>query len=78
MTLREGIEKLAELEGENHFVLCNRMGGEDITYNIKDQTFNNDEHLLTEEDVTNDKCDTWHIYKIENINGYSIRKPIGD
>lgn len=76
MTLKDGIEKLANLEGEKHYILCNRMGGEDITYNIKEETFNINNHLLTEEDLKKDKCDTWHIYEIEKINGYDIRKPI--
>lgn len=74
--LRTGIEKLASLEGEKHYVLCNRMGGEEITYNIKNSTFNINDRCLTEEDVDNDVGDNWFIYEIKDINGWKIREPI--
>lgn len=74
--LRTGIEKLASLEGERHYVLCNRMGGEDITYNTKDNTFTIGDHHLTQEDVDKDVGDNWYIYEIKDINGWKIREPI--
>ena len=75
MMLRTGIEKLASLEGEKHYVLCNRMGGEDITYNTKDNTFTIGDHHLTQEEVDKDVGDNWYIYEIKNINGWDIREP---
>lgn len=75
MMLRTGIEKLASLEGERHYVLCNRMGGEDITYNIEKETFNIGDHQLTENEVDTDVGDNWYIYEIKNINGWDIREP---
>ena len=73
--LRTGIEKLASLEGKKHYVLCNRMGGQDITYNTNDNTFNIGDHHLTQEEVDKDVGDNWYIYEIKNINGWYIREP---
>lgn len=74
--LRTGLEKLASLEGEKHYVLCDRMGGEDITYNTEDNTFDYKGKHLTQEEVDKDISDYWYIYEIKNINGIDIREPV--